>query len=44
VGPVQAIDVNQSLRGKMLLPIHWGTFNIEPAHKLKINRSKIAKM
>ena len=28
VGPVQAIDVHQSLRGKMLLPIHWGTFNI----------------
>ena len=28
VGPVQAIDVHQSLRGKMLLPIHWGTFNL----------------
>jgi len=28
VGPVQAIDVHQSLKGKMLLPIHWGTFNI----------------
>ena len=28
VGPVQAIDVHLSLRGKMLLPIHWGTFNI----------------
>ncbi len=28
VGPVQAIDVHLSLRGKMLLPIHWGTFNL----------------
>jgi L-ascorbate metabolism protein UlaG (beta-lactamase superfamily) len=28
VGPVQAVDVHLSLRGKMLLPIHWGTFNI----------------
>ena len=28
VGPIQAIDVHLSLRGKILLPIHWGTFNI----------------
>ena len=28
VGPMQAIDVHRSLRGKLLLPIHWGTFNI----------------
>jgi len=28
VGPVQAIDVHRSLRGKLLLPVHWGTFNI----------------
>jgi L-ascorbate metabolism protein UlaG (beta-lactamase superfamily) len=28
VGPVQAIDVHLSLRGKILLPIHWGTFNL----------------
>lgn len=28
VGPVQAIDVHLSLKGKTLLPIHWGTFNI----------------
>jgi L-ascorbate metabolism protein UlaG (beta-lactamase superfamily) len=28
LGPVQAIDVHLSLRGKMLLPIHWGTFNL----------------
>ncbi len=28
VGPINAVDVHLSLRGKMLLPIHWGTFNI----------------
>ncbi len=28
VGPIQAVDVHLSLRGKILLPIHWGTFNI----------------
>ncbi len=28
VGPVQAVDVHLSLKGMMLLPIHWGTFNI----------------
>jgi L-ascorbate metabolism protein UlaG (beta-lactamase superfamily) len=28
LGPVQAVDVHLSLKGKMLLPIHWGTFNL----------------
>jgi len=28
VGPVNAVNLHLSLRGKMLLPIHWGTFNI----------------
>ena len=28
LGPVQAVEVHQSLRGKTLLPIHWGTFNL----------------
>ena len=28
LGPVQAVDVHLSLRGKLLLPIHWGTFNL----------------
>jgi L-ascorbate metabolism protein UlaG (beta-lactamase superfamily) len=28
VGSVQAVDVHLSLRGKILFPIHWGTFNI----------------
>jgi len=28
VGPINAVDVHLSLRGKTLLPIHWGTFNL----------------
>jgi L-ascorbate metabolism protein UlaG (beta-lactamase superfamily) len=28
VGPVNAVDLHLSLKGKMLLPIHWGTFNV----------------
>jgi len=28
LGPVQAVDVHLSLRGKLLLPVHWGTFNL----------------
>ena len=28
VGPVQAVDMHLLLRGKLLLPIHWGTFNL----------------
>jgi L-ascorbate metabolism protein UlaG (beta-lactamase superfamily) len=28
LGPIQAVDVHLSLKGKTLLPIHWGTFNI----------------
>ena len=28
LGPEQAVDVHLSLRGKTLLPIHWGTFNL----------------
>ncbi len=26
--PEQAVDANRKLRGKLLLPIHWGTFNL----------------
>ena len=46
VGPVQAIDLHLSLRGKMLLPIHWGTFNIgihawsDPVEKMIIAATK----
>ncbi|MBW2173396.1 MAG: MBL fold metallo-hydrolase [Deltaproteobacteria bacterium] len=28
VGPMNAVDVHLSLGGKILLPIHWGTFNL----------------
>ena len=40
VTPEQAVDVNTTLRGKSLLPIHWGTFNLafhswdEPAERV----------
>ena len=38
--PEQAVDVNSKVRGKVLLPIHWGTFNLafhawdEPAERV----------
>jgi len=38
--PEQAIDANTKLRGQVLLPIHWGTFNLamhawdEPAERV----------
>ena len=38
--PEQAVDANAKLRGKLLLPIHWGTFNLayhawnEPADRV----------
>ncbi len=37
--PEQAVDANSKIRGKLLLPIHWGTFNLafhswnEPAER-----------
>jgi L-ascorbate metabolism protein UlaG (beta-lactamase superfamily) len=40
VTPEQAVDANGHLRGKALLPIHWGTFNLafhswdEPADRV----------
>ncbi|MCP4634272.1 MAG: hydrolase [candidate division Zixibacteria bacterium] len=40
LNPEQAIDVQDSLGGKLLIPIHWGTFNLafhdwfEPAERL----------
>lgn len=40
--PEQAVDVNSKVRGKMLLPIHWGTFNLafhawdEPAERVVV--------
>lgn len=38
--PEQAVDAHEKLRGKLLLPIHWGTFNLafhgwnEPAERV----------
>jgi len=38
--PEQAVDANAQLRGRLLLPIHWGTFNLafhawdEPAERV----------
>ena len=40
--PEQAVDAHGKLRGKLLLPIHWGTFNLafhawdEPAERVVI--------
>jgi L-ascorbate metabolism protein UlaG (beta-lactamase superfamily) len=30
LGPVEAFKMNEMLRGKALLPIHWGTFKLAP--------------
>lgn len=38
--PEQAVDAHAKLRGRLLLPIHWGTFNLafhawdEPAERV----------
>ena len=40
LNPEQAVDAHAKLRGKLLLPIHWGTFNLafhawdEPAERV----------
>ncbi|RCH54398.1 MBL fold metallo-hydrolase [Mucilaginibacter hurinus] len=40
MGPANAADAHIALKGKMMMPIHWGTFNLaphawfEPAEKL----------
>ena len=40
--PEQAVDANTKVRGKVLLPIHWGTFNLafhawdEPAERVVV--------
>ncbi len=41
LGPEQAVAAHRMLRGKLMLPIHWGTFNLalhgwtEPAQRLE---------
>lgn len=43
--PEQAVDAHTRLRGKLLLPIHWGTFNLafhswdEPAERVVVAAS-----
>jgi L-ascorbate metabolism protein UlaG (beta-lactamase superfamily) len=43
--PEQAVDVNAKVRGKLMLPIHWGTFNLafhawdEPAERVVVAAS-----
>lgn len=40
MGPEQAVQAHQMVRGKLMLPIHWGTFNLafhswtEPAERV----------
>jgi len=40
IGPDEAIVVNEMVRGRLMMPIHWGTFNLsyhgwtEPAERL----------
>ncbi len=42
MGPEQAVAAHRALRGELLLPVHWGTFNLglhnwtEPAERLLI--------
>jgi L-ascorbate metabolism protein UlaG (beta-lactamase superfamily) len=42
MGPEQAVIAHRALRGKILLPIHWGLFNlalhswVEPAERLRV--------
>jgi L-ascorbate metabolism protein UlaG (beta-lactamase superfamily) len=44
--PEQAVDAQEKLRGKLLLPIHWGTFNLafhawdEPAERVVLAATK----
>jgi L-ascorbate metabolism protein UlaG (beta-lactamase superfamily) len=30
MGPENASNANLALRGKIMMPIHWGTFNLAP--------------
>ncbi len=45
-GPEQAIQTHRDLRGKLMLPTHWGTFNLslhswtEPAERLLVAAEK----
>ncbi len=42
IGPEQAVEAHRMLRGRLLMPIHWGTFNLamhnwtEPVERLLV--------
>lgn len=46
MGPEQAVKAHQELLGKLLIPVHWGTFNlalhswVEPAERLIVAAEK----
>lgn len=48
LGPEQAVMAHRDLRGKVMLPIHWGTFMLaphgwtEPAERLRVAAKKMA--
>jgi len=48
IGPTEAIKVNKMVRGQLMMPIHWGTFNLsyhgwtEPAERLIVAADRTA--
>lgn len=46
LGPEQAVAAHQAVRGELLIPVHWGTFNLalhawtEPAERLIVAAEK----
>jgi len=46
LGPEQAVHAHQLLRGKRMLPVHWGTFNLalhawtEPPERIRVAAKK----
>ncbi len=46
LGPEQAVKAHQMVRGKLMLPVHWGTFNLalhawtEPVERLTVAAKK----
>jgi hypothetical protein len=47
IGPEQAIEAHQMVRGKLMMPVHWATFDlamhswVEPAERLIEASSKV---
>ena len=46
LGPEQAVDAHVALRGRVLMPVHWGTFDLalhgwtEPAERILVAAEK----